>query len=82
MTEPGHIVPMPQIAEKLNVGNGCLVRWSLRGAERPGLGFALMIEEIVDRAAKLQSLLLQHEDVTVLEHVVHTLAACSFLLAR
>lgn len=82
VTEPGHMVPMPRLADQLNVGNGCLVQWSLQDSGRDGLGFVLMIEEVMDRAEKLKQTLSQHGDFTVVEHIVHTLAACTRLLAR
>lgn len=82
VTEPGNMVPMPRLADQLNVGNGCLVQWSLEDSGRDGLGFVLMIEEVVDRAENLKQALLQHGDLTVVEHIVHALAACTRLLAR
>lgn len=82
MRQPGHVVPMPQLANMLDVGNGCLVQWSLQGQERAGLGLVLLIEEIMDRTEKLQTFLSQHGDLFVIEHIVHTLAACTLLIAR
>lgn len=82
VTEPGRMLPMPQLASQLNVGNGCLVRWSLLSAEQHGFGFVLMIEEIIDRAQKLKHAVSEYNDLAVVEHIVYTLAACTGLLAR
>lgn len=73
---------MPQLAKALHVGNGCLVQWDLQGQEQPGLGFVLVIEEIMDRSEKLQMILLQLADLVVIEHIVHTLAASTSLISR
>eukprot|EP00892_Ulva_mutabilis_P002469 jgi/Ulvmu1/12222/UM086_0012.1 len=80
--EPGRLVPMPQLANSLNVGSGCLVQWTLPGQEVSGLGLVLMIEEIMDRAEKLQAFLSQHGEILIIEHIVQTLAACTSLIFR
>lgn len=78
----GILINMPTLAERLIVGEGVLVQWSLQQASNTGLGLTLLVEEILDRSDKLRQFCLAQENLDVVHNVAATLQSCSKLLAK
>jgi hypothetical protein len=78
----GLLVQMPTLAERLIVGEGKLVQWSLQQSANTGLGLTLLIEEVLDRADKLRQFCVTQENLDVVHDVAATLQSCNKLLAE
>lgn len=78
----GVLISMPTLAERLIVGEGVLVQWSLQQTSNTGLGLTLLVEEVLDRSDKLQQFCLVQENLDVVHNVAATLQSCSKLLAK
>lgn len=75
-------INMPVLAERLVVGEGWLVQWSLQQTSNTGLGLTLLVEEVLDRAEKLRQFCVAQENLEVVHNVAATLQSCSKLLAK
>lgn len=73
---------MPALAERLMVGEGLLVQWSLKQTSNTGLGLTLLVEEVLDRSDKLRHFCLAQENLEVVHNVAVTLQSCTKLLAK
>ncbi|NJR43703.1 MAG: hypothetical protein HC767_14680 [Akkermansiaceae bacterium] len=78
----GVLINMPVLAERLIVGEGVLVQWSLQQTSNTGLGLTLLVEEVLDRADKLQQFCLSQENLDVVHNVAATLQSCSKLVSK
>lgn len=78
----GELINMPALAERLMVGEGLLVQWSLKQTSNTGLGLTLLVEEVLDRSDKLRHFCLAQENLEVVHNVAVTLQSCTKLLAK
>ena len=77
------LIEWPTMAEHLDIGRGCLVRWRLADKyTQQNVGLLLVIAELSDRADVLTGICENGKDLAVLPQVAQTMHGCAQLLSR